>query len=180
MYVNEADRKQWRHERFAYRLVFYSMSLGLMWIAHIHSGIYKYLTSSRGLCCKSIVIVISGNWEWKSGLLQQAFGISCNVITNCYCILSALTSSALHKNCNPLPFITFDEKKFDVLRMRILVILTELRMFHRDFYGVYSILDLRALLFCTCLAADAVKRGLWGREWVYNHWNACCKLSFVL
>ena len=30
------------------------------------AGIYEYLTSSRGLCCKkeSIVIVISGNWEY--------------------------------------------------------------------------------------------------------------------
>ena len=29
------------------------------------AGIYEYLTSSRGPCCKneSIVIVISGNWE---------------------------------------------------------------------------------------------------------------------
>ena len=36
------------------------------------AGIYEYLTSSRGSCCKneSIVIVISGNWEYESGLLS--------------------------------------------------------------------------------------------------------------
>ena len=34
------------------------------------AGICEYLTSSRGLCCKneSIVIVISGNWEYETGL----------------------------------------------------------------------------------------------------------------
>ena len=33
-------------------------------------GIYEYLTLSRGSCCKneSIVIVISGNWEYETGL----------------------------------------------------------------------------------------------------------------
>ena len=33
------------------------------------AGIYDYLTSSRGSCCKfeSIVIVISGNWEYETG-----------------------------------------------------------------------------------------------------------------
>ena len=35
-------------------------------------NIHKYLTSSRGSCCKnkSIVIVISGNWEFETGLLK--------------------------------------------------------------------------------------------------------------
>ena len=34
--------------------------------------IYEYLTSSQGSYCKneSIVIVISGNWEYKTGLLK--------------------------------------------------------------------------------------------------------------
>ena len=36
------------------------------------AGIYEYLTSSRGSCCKnvSIVIVISGNLEYQTGLLS--------------------------------------------------------------------------------------------------------------
>ena len=34
------------------------------------AGIYEYLTSSRGSYCKneSIVIVVSGNWEYGTGL----------------------------------------------------------------------------------------------------------------
>ena len=38
-----------------------------------HSGIYEYLTSSRGSYCKneSLVIVISGNWEYKTALLSH-------------------------------------------------------------------------------------------------------------
>ena len=37
------------------------------------AGIYEYLTSSRGSCCKSesIVIVISGNWEYETGLIRR-------------------------------------------------------------------------------------------------------------
>ena len=37
------------------------------------AGIYKYLTSCRGSYCKneSIVIVISGNWEYETGLLYK-------------------------------------------------------------------------------------------------------------
>ena len=44
-----------------------------LWIAHIHSGINEYLTSSRGSYCKneSIVIVISGNWEYETGLFIE-------------------------------------------------------------------------------------------------------------
>ena len=36
------------------------------------AGIYEYLTSSRGSYCKNefIVMVISGNWEYVTGLLQ--------------------------------------------------------------------------------------------------------------
>ena len=43
-----------------------------LWIAHVHSGIYEYLTSSRGSYCKneSIVIVVSGKWEYETGLLK--------------------------------------------------------------------------------------------------------------
>ena len=38
----------------------------------MHIGIYEYLTSSRGKHCKneSIVIVISGYWEYETGLLR--------------------------------------------------------------------------------------------------------------
>ena len=37
------------------------------------AGIYEYLTSSRGSCCikESTVIVISGKWEYETGLLIQ-------------------------------------------------------------------------------------------------------------
>ena len=39
------------------------------------AGIYEYSTSRRGSCCKneSIVIVISGNWEYETGLLLFKF-----------------------------------------------------------------------------------------------------------
>ena len=37
------------------------------------AGIYEYLTSRRGSCCKNepIVILISGNWEYETGLFGQ-------------------------------------------------------------------------------------------------------------
>ena len=37
------------------------------------AGIYEYLTASRGKHCKneSIVIVISGYWEYETGLLYE-------------------------------------------------------------------------------------------------------------
>ena len=49
----------------------YQRDLNLQQIAHIHCGNYEYLISSRGSYCKSesIVIVISGNWEYETGLL---------------------------------------------------------------------------------------------------------------
>ena len=37
------------------------------------AGVYEYLTSSRGSYCKneSIVVVISGNWEYETGLFAH-------------------------------------------------------------------------------------------------------------
>ena len=44
-------------------------TLCIVWDSDL-AGIYEYLTSSRGSYCKneSIVIVISGNWEYETGL----------------------------------------------------------------------------------------------------------------
>ena len=42
-----------------------------LWIAHVHTLIDEYLASGQRKPCKneSIVIVISGNWEYETGLL---------------------------------------------------------------------------------------------------------------
>ena len=60
------------------------------------ASIYEYLTSIRGSYCKneSIVIVISGNWEYETGLLrcwlneQQSTGITEGVVFNAFLFLA--------------------------------------------------------------------------------------------
>ena len=53
-----------------------------LWIAHIRSGIYEYLTLSRGSHCKneSLVIAISGNWEHETGLLRLTLTLTLTLI----------------------------------------------------------------------------------------------------
>ena len=71
----------------------------------MHIGIYEYLTSSQSLHCKneSIVIVISGYWEYETGLfLQLRLTRSIHLIIRCDYILilsvSSLCSIEIPKN----------------------------------------------------------------------------------